>query len=55
MTLGSAFTHEQHTPLARGPGQAQGPPPLLVVSHRAWTEFFGSDPQIVGKTIPFAS
>ena len=54
MTLGSAFTHEQQTPLPRGPGQPQGPPPVFVVSHRAWTAFFGSDPQIVGKTIRFA-
>ena len=54
MTLGSPFTHEQQAPLARGPGQAQGPPPMLVVSHHAWTEFFGSDPQIVGKTVRFA-
>jgi len=54
MTLGSSFTHEQQVPLPRGPGQAQGPPPIFVASHRAWTEFFGSDPQIVGKTIRFA-
>jgi len=54
MTLGSAFTHEQQTPLPRGPGQPQGPPPVFVVSHHAWTTFFGSDPQIVGKTIRFA-
>jgi len=56
MMLGSAFTHEQHTPLPpRAPGQNQpGPPPVFVVSHHAWTEFFGSDPQIVGKTIRFA-
>jgi hypothetical protein len=27
---------------------------VFVVSHRAWTTFFGSDPQIVGKTIRFA-
>jgi len=54
MTLGSSFTHEQQVPLPRGTGQAQGPPPVFVASHRAWTEFFGSDPQIVGKTIRFA-
>jgi putative ABC transport system permease protein len=55
MTLGSEFTHEQQTPLPpRGPGQPQGPPPVFVVSHHAWIAFFGSDPQIVGKTIRFA-
>ncbi|HEV3058462.1 MAG TPA: ABC transporter permease [Vicinamibacterales bacterium] len=50
MTLGGAFTHEQHAPTGRG----QGPPPMTVLSHRAWTEMFGSDPQIVGKTVRFA-
>jgi putative ABC transport system permease protein len=51
MTLGSAFTHEQHLPIAQGAGP--GPPPVIVLSHRAWTEWFGSDPQIVGKTARF--
>ena len=50
MTLGSPFTHEQHVPVAQRPGQ-QGPPPVLVLSHRVWAEMFGSDPQIVGKTV----
>jgi len=57
MTLGAPFTHEQQVPLPRpaapGPGP-QGPPPVLVLSHRAWTELFGSDPNIVGKTVRFA-
>jgi putative ABC transport system permease protein len=53
MTLGSAFTHEQHVPV-QGQGQAQGVPPVMVLSHRSWTEMFGSDPQIVGKTVRFA-
>jgi putative ABC transport system permease protein len=51
MTLGSEFTHEQQAPPSQ-PGQ--GPPPLAVVSHRMWTQVFGSDPQIVGKTVRFA-
>jgi putative ABC transport system permease protein len=51
MTLGTGFTHEQHVPINQnGPG----PPPAAVLSHRAWTEMFGSDRQIVGKTIRFA-
>jgi len=54
MTLGSAFTHEQQTPVPRGPGQGPGPPPVVVVSHHAWIELFGSDPQIVGRTVRFA-
>src|SRR5579871_1131633 len=56
MTLGAGFTHDQQTPVANGPGagQPQGPPPLLVLSHHAWTNWFGSDPAIVGKTVRFA-
>jgi putative ABC transport system permease protein len=53
MTLGSAFTHEQQTPIARGPNN-QGPPPVAILSYRAWTEQFGKDPQIVGKTLRLA-
>lgn len=52
MTLGAAFTHEQQLPGPRGPGP--GPPPVVVLSHRAWTEMLGRDPQIVGKTVRFA-
>jgi len=48
--LGSGFTHERHVPTGRG----AGPPPVTVLSHRAWTEMFGGDPQIVGKTVRFA-
>jgi putative ABC transport system permease protein len=56
MTLGSGFTHEQQAPLSNGgnPGQAQGPPPLTVLSYHAWTSLFGRDANIVGKTIRFA-
>ena len=56
MALGSDFTHDQQTPIANGPGpgQPQGPPPVVVLSHHAWSDLFGSDPQIVGKTIRFA-
>jgi putative ABC transport system permease protein len=57
MTLGAPFTHEQQLPLPRAPAPGpgpQGPPPVLVLSHRAWTELFDSDPKIVGKTVRFA-
>ncbi len=56
MTLGSGFTHEQQTPVTTGndPRQGQGPPPLVVLSHHVWVNLFGSDPNIVGKTIRFA-
>jgi putative ABC transport system permease protein len=54
MTIGSAFTHEQQTPIARGNGNNQGPPPVAILSYRAWTELFGSDPQIAGKTLRLA-
>jgi putative ABC transport system permease protein len=56
MTLGSGFTHDQQTPVTNGPrpGQGPGPPPLIVLSHRAWTNLFGGDPAVVGKTIRFA-
>jgi putative ABC transport system permease protein len=51
MTLGDAFTREDHVPIQ--PKQ-QPPPPRFVMSHRAWTEWFGSDRAVVGKTIRFA-
>ena len=58
MTLGRDFTHEQQVPFrpppGTPPGQAQGPLPVLVLSHRVWTEWFGGDPAIVGKTLHFA-
>ena len=54
MTLGSAFTHEQQVPVTNGPNQGPGPAPLVILSHHAWTNFFGRDPTIVGKTIRFA-
>src|SRR5438093_1269499 len=56
MALGSDFTHDQQTPITNGPGpgQPQGPPPVVVLSHHAWSDLFGSDPRIVGKTIRFA-
>jgi predicted permease len=56
MTLGSGFTHEQQTPVANAPGAAPqaGPPPVVVLSHHAWIDWFGGDPTIVGRTIRFA-
>ena len=56
MTLGAGFTHEQQTPIVNGPDPRQGggPPPVVVLSYHAWTDLFGSDPQIVGKTVRFA-
>jgi hypothetical protein len=40
--------------LNAAPGQQQGPPAAIVVSHHAWIDLFGSDPNIIGKTIRFA-
>src|ERR1051326_3991367 len=57
MTLGSTFTHEQQTPFAPPPpGQPRqpGPPPVVILSHHSWTDYFGSHPAIVGRTIRFA-
>src|SRR5262249_18884835 len=54
MTLGAGFTHEQQTPITNPGPQNQGPPPVVVLSYHAWRAWFGSDPQIVGKTIRFA-
>ena len=56
MTLGSPFSREQQAPIAppQGPNPGPGPTPLTVISYRAWTEMFGRDPQIVGRTIRFA-
>jgi len=53
LAVGPGFTHEQHAPIRNAPGQGPGPAPVIVLSHRAWTEWFGSDPQIVGKTARF--
>src|SRR5579872_2313759 len=57
MTIGSTFTHDEETPLPPpAPGQPPqpGPQPVVVLSHHAWTDYFGSDRDIVGKTIRFA-
>jgi len=40
--LGRGFTAEELTP---------GGPMVAILSHRLWSTMFGSDPQIVGKTI----
>jgi len=53
MTLGTGFTHDQQTPIANGNGQNPGPPPVFVLSHHAWIDWFGGDPAIVGKTVRF--
>ena len=45
MTLGRAFTKDEHS---GGPGVRTS---SLVVSHRAWVQRFGSDPDIVGKSV----
>ncbi|HEV3140658.1 MAG TPA: ADOP family duplicated permease, partial [Vicinamibacterales bacterium] len=50
MANGTSFAHDDHVPIARGQPQIA----KFVVSHRAWTEWFGRDPAIVGKTIRFA-
>src|SRR5262249_6135397 len=58
MRLGAGFPHDQHTPVPpqpnAAPGQQQGPPAVVVLSYHAWTDFFGSAPGIVGRTIRFA-
>jgi predicted permease len=56
MTLGAGFTHDQQVPVNTGANQGQtpGPPPMTVLSHHVWTDFYGRDPNIVGKTIRFA-
>ena len=41
--LGRAFTREE--------GQAPGAHPVAVISHRLWNRSFGSDPNIIGKTV----
>ncbi|MGE3273909.1 MAG: ADOP family duplicated permease [Vicinamibacterales bacterium] len=45
LVLGPGFTHEDHVPL--GPGA----PSAVILSHHLWTAMFGSDPDIVGKSI----
>ena len=48
MTLGRAFTHEEHLPV-KGPA-----PNSVILSHRAWREAFASDPSIVGRHVRIA-
>lgn len=48
MARGRGFTHEEH--LVAGPGV----PLAIVLSHRVWTELFGSDPNVLGKSLRFA-
>src|SRR5262249_14591191 len=51
---GSAFTHEQQaTTRQNGQQQQQGPPPVAILTYRVWRDLFGSDPQIVGKSVRF--
>lgn len=45
MTLGRAFTEDEHS---AAPGARMS---ALVVSHRAWVQRFGRDPDIVGKSV----
>lgn len=44
LRLGRAFTAEDHRP-------GRGLPMHVVLSSRAWTTYFGSDPNIIGTTI----
>jgi putative ABC transport system permease protein len=53
MTLGAPFTHEQQAPVDRS-RPVPGPPPVLVLAHHTWTDLFGGDRQIVGKSVRFA-
>ena len=48
MVRGGGLTHDHH--VVAGP-QA---PFAIVVSYRAWTTMFGSDPNIIGKPLRFA-
>src|SRR5712692_1554398 len=48
LALGSGLAHEHH--VVAGPGS----PFTVILSHRVWTEMFGSDPNIVGKVVRFA-
>lgn len=45
MTLGRAFTEDEHR---RGPGAMTS---AMVISHRTWVRRFGSDPDIIGKSV----
>jgi predicted permease len=44
--VGRAFNQDEHKP---------GATPAVVISYRVWRDLFGSDPQIVGKTLRLAS
>ena len=44
-TLGRSFTAEENTVAGRDP--------VVVLSHRFWVRRFGSDPQLVGRTLLF--
>lgn len=46
MAYGRAFEPSEHE-------FRPGPPPALVLSHRAWQRYFGGDPAIVGRSIEF--
>jgi putative ABC transport system permease protein len=45
MTLGRTFTHDEHV--------GQGPP-VVIMSHRVWREWFAGDPKIVGAPVRLA-
>jgi predicted permease len=47
MAIGRSFTAEEHLPLA-GPG---GPPPSVVISYDLWRTLYGSDPEILTKSL----
>jgi putative ABC transport system permease protein len=53
MTLGRAFTHDEHVLIAGpgGPGGPGGPRPSVVISYRLWRNLFGGDPGVVGQTL----
>jgi putative ABC transport system permease protein len=55
MTLGAPFTREQQAPFVRGPNDnGPGPVPVVILAYRTWTNWFGRDPQIVGKSVRFS-
>jgi putative ABC transport system permease protein len=64
MFLGRDFSDADGTPLPPPPQPApgatpqQGPPPppaVAIISHRLWQRRFGSDPNVVGRTIAFGN
>lgn len=50
--LGRAFTEEEGSTRAEARGEAAAASSVAVLSHRYWQQRFGSDPSVLGKTLP---